>query len=314
MIKINLLPVKEIEEKQKVLVQLIIGLVLIIVACMAMGAAYVIKQSQIDTVKRNIKEKEDILKKPEYSNLDKNIKEQEDTEKQLEKKRKRIEELKEGREFFIKVIDKIAESVPPNQLWLTSLEYNGEMGGRIELEGAAYDKDAVAVFMENLAVIPCDDEKIDKHPVCVARNEACLTTEGTEDSSSEASSKVDFFSSSCKQFYENKKKEYKKELQKMKSYCKKSACCKPDGNEAECTEMQKTTSEEGKKKPEPCTKEECQRKIRQYDKIKAYRKLHEQEFIDADTIVPNFIRSGRKSKAGASQTYMFRLEMKAAKK
>ncbi len=100
----------------------------------------------------------------------------------------------------------------------------------------------------------------------------------------------------------------------MKSYCKKSACCKPDGNEAECTEMQKTTSEEGKKKPEPCTKEECQRKIRQYDKIKAYRKLHEQEFIDADTIVPNFIRSGRKSKAGASQTYMFRLEMKAAKK
>jgi|GEM_PF-5176272 len=300
MIKINLLPVKEAEKKQKVLNQLLVGLLVIIVACALMGWLFIGLQSEVETMEKNIADIK--MKQKEYKNVEDNIKKLEKTESRLKKKMDSIKKLQKGRESFIKVLDKVSESVPPNQVWLSSLDFNGEAGGKITLQGNAYDKDAVAVFMGNLAIIPCDDEKDVKHPICVKRNEACLRPE-TE----QAGSISKWEHSECKAFYDH----IKEELDEMRSWKKNNPNCKSNCKAIDCKNTDNVSRCE--KNKESCI-QNCEEQLKKLKKLEEnYKKLHEEEYINYNSIKLDYLRTKGRSRGATSQTYDFRMEMNAAK-
>lgn len=299
MIKINLLPVKEAKKKQKVLNQLLVGFFVILAACTLLVLLQMNKQQEVQTLKDEVQDLKS--KQKEYKDVDENIKKLEDTEKRLKKKMKSINDLQEGREFFIKVLDKFSESVPPNQVWIKKIDYNGEKGGKIKVDGYSYDKDAVAVFMGNLAIIPCDDEKDIKHPVCVQRNQACLKTETDQNSRSISP----WQHADCKEFYDHKEEE----LQEMKAWRKNHRRCKADCKSIDCSQTENVSRCKQNKKE--CV-ESCEEKLERLRKLEEeYKKLHEKEYIVYDSIKLDYIRS--RSRRGASSSYQFSLEMKAAK-
>ncbi len=300
MIKINLLPVKEAAKKQKVLNQLLVGLLVIIVACALMGWLYIGLQSEVETMENNIADIK--MKQKEYKNVEDNIKKLEKAENRLKNKMDSIKKLQKGREFFIKALDKVAESVPPNQVWISSLDYNGEEGGKITLQGDSYDKDSVAVFMGNLAIIPCDDEKDVKHPICVQRNEACLRPESDR---TDSSSKWEH--SECKAFYDH----IREELNEMKSWKNNNKNCIANCKAINCKDTDNVSRCE--KNKESCI-QNCKEQLKKLEKLEEdYKKLHEKEYINYNSINLDYLRSKGRNRGATSQTYQFRMEMKAAK-
>ncbi|MFO8055698.1 MAG: PilN domain-containing protein [bacterium] len=300
MIKINLLSEKG-PPIPKVLNQLLVGFFIILAVCTLLVLLYMNKQQQVQTLRGQVEDLK--AKQKEYKDVEENIKKLEKTEAKLEKKMKSINELQEGREFFIKVLNKVSESVPPNQVWLNSIEYNGERGGDVKVKGTSYDKDAVAVFMGNLAIIPCDDEKDVKHPVCIERNQACLKPERERNSSSNSP----WQHSECKVFYDHKEEE----LNEMKEWRKNQPNCKSECKAINCSQAENVSRCERNK--EECIKS-CEEKLEKLRKLEAeYKKLHEKEYIVYDSIKLDYIRADKGRKGATSRNYQFSLKMKAAK-
>lgn len=301
MIKINLLPVKEAKKKQKVLNQLLVGFFIILAVCTLLVLLYMNKQQEVQTLRDEVADIK--AKQKEYRNVKENINKLEQTEKRLKEKMNSINELQEGRDFFIKVLDKLSESVPPNQVWIDKVNYNGEKGGKIRVQGSSYDKDAVAVFMGNLAIIPCDDDKDAKHPVCIDRNQACLKTE-TASSEKDVSP---WQHSDCKEFYDHKEDEF----EEMKEWRKNHKRCKADCRSIDCSKADDV--ERCKRNKKECLNS-CEENLERLREIEEeYKKLHEKEYIVYDSIKLDYIRSKGSRKAAMSSNYQFSLEMKAAK-
>lgn len=149
MIRINLLPVRQLKKRVKARNQIIAvftGLscflaVLGIVSYLQIEKASSLKSTIADT-EREINNFKPILAK---------MKEIESTKKELERKSAVIDQLKADSSLTVRVLDEVANIVDNERMWLLDLS---QQGGTLLLNGIALDNQTVAQFMDNLKLSP----------------------------------------------------------------------------------------------------------------------------------------------------------------
>jgi len=145
MIRVNLLPVKQIKAEVSRRRDLVIGgLALGLTALIILGAyiyqAYRISklQNEIATARGEIKALDVRVK--EFGELQKKIKD-------FESKHKIIEDLNQRKAGPVRVMESLSAATPPT-LWLTEFK---ETGGKLVITGLAVDNQTVADFLKALA-------------------------------------------------------------------------------------------------------------------------------------------------------------------
>ena len=144
MIRINLLPVRAAQKKEKLRSQLSIFILCLLLVCIGCGALYFQKMTAIAAVKDEIA---DIDNKNKA--LKKKIGEVKDYEKKkedLEQKLNVLKGLKENKSGPVHLLDELSSALP-EELWLTKFS---ERSGAISLSGIADSEETVALFMKNL--------------------------------------------------------------------------------------------------------------------------------------------------------------------
>ncbi|WP_029918138.1 PilN domain-containing protein [Pelobacter seleniigenes] len=148
MIRINLLPVRAAQKKERLRIQLSIFFLCILLVCIGCGALYVQKMTAINGVEADIanidRQNKDLQKQIGQ------VKDYEQKKADLEKKLAVLKSLKAGKTGPVHLLDQLSASLPDN-LWLTKFT---EKGGRINLSGVADNEKTVAVFMRNLESSP----------------------------------------------------------------------------------------------------------------------------------------------------------------
>ena len=144
MIRINLLPVKAAQKKEKLQSQLMILVLALIVTAGICGAAYVHIVGKVDDLQVQINRK-----KSEIAQLQKVIKEVKNFEKRqkdLRAKLNILEKLKVARVGPVYLLDELYKAIP-DKLWLTKFK---EGSGKAQISGIGVSEETVALFMRNL--------------------------------------------------------------------------------------------------------------------------------------------------------------------
>jgi len=147
MIRINLLPIRAAQKKEKLRSQLSVLFLCIILVCAGCGALYVQQMFAIDDLKEEIA----TLNK-QNADLKKTLGEVADIEKKkkdLEQKLSVLKQLEEGRSGPVRLLDELSNALPalPDKVWLTEFS---ESGGAIKMDGFGGNEETVAKFMQNL--------------------------------------------------------------------------------------------------------------------------------------------------------------------
>lgn len=148
MIRINLLPVRAAQRKERLRSQLSVFFLCLILVCIGCGALYVQKTAAINDVKSEI-----ATINQKNKELRKKIGQVKDYEKKkadLDKKLAILQKLKDGKSGPVHLLDELSSSLP-EKLWLTKFS---EKAGKINLAGVANSENTVAVFMKRLDSSP----------------------------------------------------------------------------------------------------------------------------------------------------------------
>lgn len=144
MIKVNLLPVRANQKKEKLQEQIVIlaiGLVLILVGC---GVAYTTIVSNIKKSKAKI-----VQQKATIADLTQKIGKVEEVQKmqqELQAKLDVLAKLKANKSIPTHLLDELVVSIP-EKLWIESFS---EVGGKIDMSGVGVSEEVVANFMQQL--------------------------------------------------------------------------------------------------------------------------------------------------------------------
>lgn len=145
MVRINLLPVRQIKRRQKAVNELFLfGLTLVcllVVGAMAFG----ITTHKIKSLKMEIVDLQ--TEKNSYNKILKEIAELEKQKASLEAKTASIEKLKKNSQETVRILDEVANRTPSSRMWLKSLKQNGLS---LELSGIALDNATIAQYMNSL--------------------------------------------------------------------------------------------------------------------------------------------------------------------
>lgn len=145
MIRINLLPKREIKKREDIRVQLLlsIGLIVLVLAGCLFYQFHLSNQIQfLETTKS---EREAELKK--YEAIVKKVTEMEKKVATVKKRIQLINSISIYRSAVIRSLDQIVMSIIPNKVYIRTLTHSKDV---ISLEGTAKDHDSVAEFMERL--------------------------------------------------------------------------------------------------------------------------------------------------------------------
>jgi type IV pilus assembly protein PilN len=148
MIKINLLPYREILKKESIITHAVIAggsLFLVILIIILVDS---VMRSKINNVEENIAKIERKLAqgKVQVAEIKKLKQEKETYRKQFQV----IENLKKGKGGPVRILDELATNVP-ERIWLQTLK---QSGNSIELVGIAVDNKLISKFMSNLQKSP----------------------------------------------------------------------------------------------------------------------------------------------------------------
>lgn len=148
MIRINLLPVRAAQKKEKIRSQLSVLVLCIILVLLGCGALYFQKMSAVKAMQAeltSINQKNNSLKKKIGQ-----VKDFEQKKADLEKKLDILVTLKEDKAGPVHLLDELSSALP-DKLWLTKFS---EKSGNVTLDGIADSENTVAVFMESLDASP----------------------------------------------------------------------------------------------------------------------------------------------------------------
>ncbi|PIE55760.1 MAG: pilus assembly protein PilN [Desulfobulbus propionicus] len=149
MIKINLLPIREIKRRQKAKQQIAtfcFGILLFLVA-LGLIALYLMAQTA------RLETKLDGLKKEtaKYTKILQEIKELEADKAVLKNQIMVIDQLKESSSLTVHLLDDVARRTPKERIWLNSLSQSGQ---NLTINGMALDNRTVAKYMDDLRTSP----------------------------------------------------------------------------------------------------------------------------------------------------------------
>jgi type IV pilus assembly protein PilN len=148
MIKINLLPYREILKKENIRNHAVIAgssLLLVILLIVLVDS---VMRSKVNKVEKNIAKIESKLAqgKVQVAEIKKLKQEKETYSKQFQI----IENLKKGKEGPVRILDELATNIP-ERIWLETLK---QSGNSLELVGVAVDNKLISKFMSNLQKSP----------------------------------------------------------------------------------------------------------------------------------------------------------------
>jgi len=149
MLKINLLPVRQLKKRAKAQKQLF-GMCFLFVGVLALIALVGALQAQ---KLNNLKAEVTVLKqkKASYAPTLKKMARLEKEKVELIRKTNIIKKLKANSSLTVRVIDEIANRTDNKRVWLTSLN---QQGSSLQLSGVALDNQTVAQFMNKLKESP----------------------------------------------------------------------------------------------------------------------------------------------------------------
>ncbi len=150
MIKINLLPVKEEKKRVAVERQLITFVVIILITIVGVGYTGYLRKSQIRRLQNQVAERQQRLQR--LKKVQEKVNEFKKANEDLQKKISVITNLEKGRDWYLQLIDQLAQAKPEG-VWLLSIDtprgtntgaiYNGAW----KIRGAALEKDLVSNFI-----------------------------------------------------------------------------------------------------------------------------------------------------------------------
>ncbi|NLV23409.1 MAG: PilN domain-containing protein [Deltaproteobacteria bacterium] len=148
MIRINLLPVRDLQKKEKIRDQLLIAALALVVVLLGCGGLYAFASMKISAEKNAIQTAEN-----EIRNLQKTlgkIAEFKKLQKELEGKLGVLQKLKENKSGPARMLDELASSVN-DKVWLISFVENN---GAISIDGVGLNEQSVASFLQRLEASP----------------------------------------------------------------------------------------------------------------------------------------------------------------
>lgn len=145
MIKINLLPVRDIVRRKKYFWQIIAASFFIGCIVCAFILVEFYQLNSINKIKNEIARIES--EKKQFAKTLSEIKKIEEEKAILLKRTDVINQLKQSSSLTVHVLDEIATLTPSNRMWLKSLSQNGN---QLALTGMALDDQTIARYMDDL--------------------------------------------------------------------------------------------------------------------------------------------------------------------
>ncbi len=145
MLRINLLPIRQLKKRTKARNQLLVFFLVFLVVLGLIGATGVLLAAKITDLNEDI-----VAKTNEKKSFDQVIKDLADLEQRrldLNNKIKIINQLKTDSSLTVHTLDDLANIIDNKRMWITSFK---QTGGSLALSGYALDNKTIAEFMDNL--------------------------------------------------------------------------------------------------------------------------------------------------------------------
>ena len=149
MLKINLLPIRQLKKRAKAKQQLAGMILLFILVLALLTAVGVIQAQKITSLNNDISQLN--KEKDSYAPTLKKIAELKKAREELTRKTEIINKLKTDSSLTVRVLDEVANKIDNQRMWLESLQQDNAV---LKLSGIALDDQTVAQFMDNLKTSP----------------------------------------------------------------------------------------------------------------------------------------------------------------
>jgi Tfp pilus assembly protein PilN len=145
MIKINLLPIRDIVRRKNDFNQIIAAsFAMLFIICMLAIVGW-IQFGSINTLQAEVKDIK--AQKSKFVEIVAEIKKIEEEKKLLATRTEVINQLKQSSSLTVHVLDEVANLTPPNRMWLKNL---AQTGSQLALAGMALDDQTIARYMDEL--------------------------------------------------------------------------------------------------------------------------------------------------------------------
>ncbi len=149
MLRINLLPIRQLKKRAKARNQIISFITLLTFLGLILGAVGLLQVTRIKSIKASIVKLQQ--EKQRYAPILAEIKRLEKAKKNLENKIGIIKKLKRDSSKTVHILDEVAKKVDSKRMWLKSLK---QQGTSLSLNGVALDNRTIAQFMDSLKESP----------------------------------------------------------------------------------------------------------------------------------------------------------------
>lgn len=149
MVRINLLPVREINRRAKAKQQVTLFVFALLFFLVLLAIAGFIQSSKAKQLQQELSGINQ--EKQKYTIILNQIKQLEADKSILEKHIDVIKKLKAESSLTVRILDEVANNTPTNRMWLSSLT---QSGNTLQLSGMALDNRTIAQYMESLQQSP----------------------------------------------------------------------------------------------------------------------------------------------------------------
>lgn len=145
MLRINLLPVRQLKKRAKARNQIISAIVALCSLLVLLGFVGVLQKRTISATQATIADL--TKKKDDFGPMLAEIENLKNQKLELERKTAVINKLRTESSITVRVLDEVAKNVDNSRLWLESLS---QQSASLSLTGVALDNETVAQFMDKL--------------------------------------------------------------------------------------------------------------------------------------------------------------------
>ncbi len=149
MLKINLLPVRQLKKRAKAIQELMGMLLLFILILTAVGIVGFFQSQNIAGLETKIQTLQN--EKNSYNTTLQRIAKLKKDREEIVRKIEIIKKLKSDSSLTVRVLDEVANKVDNQRMWLDSLQ---QQNSSLRLSGVALDNQTIAQFMDNLKESP----------------------------------------------------------------------------------------------------------------------------------------------------------------
>ncbi len=149
MLKINLLPIRQIKKRAQARNQLVGFLVVFLSFITLLTFVGVVQSRAISSLRSDITDLEN--EKRKYTPILAKIRKLKQDKEILDNRIKVIEKLKKDSSLTVRILDETADIIDNQRMWIRSLD---QQGASLRLQGVALDNQTIAQFMNNLKKSP----------------------------------------------------------------------------------------------------------------------------------------------------------------